>query len=88
MDQFIAFIDETIEKLGAEEKQLAESHRKDEANLVRIRMNIYDICKTVYGVCARMPAKTEWVKRRCKVSESGRVRQEPVLCRSLEEMQL
>lgn len=62
MEKFITFIDETIEKLRAEEKQLAESHRKDEANLVRIRINIYDVCKTVYGVCARMPAKKEMGK--------------------------
>lgn len=62
MEQFITFIDETIEKLRAEEKQLAESHRKDEANLVRIKMNIYDICKTVYGVCARNPVKKEMGK--------------------------
>ena len=56
MEQFIVFIDETIEKLRVEEKQLAESHRKDEANLVRIKMNIYDIAKTVYGVFSRMNA--------------------------------
>lgn len=62
MEQFVTFVDESIEKLRAEEKQLAESHRKDEANLVRIKMNIYDVCKTVYGVCARIPAKKEMGK--------------------------
>ena len=62
MEQFISFIDDTIEKLRAEEKRLAEGHRKDEANLVRIKMNIYDVCKTIYGVCARMPAKKEMAK--------------------------
>ena len=62
MEQFITFIDETIEKMRAEEKMLAESHRKDEANLMRIKMNIYDVCKTVYGVCARMPAKKDMDK--------------------------
>lgn len=62
MEDFIAYIEETIENLRVEEKLLAESHRKDEANLVRIRMNIYDVCKTVYGVCSRMPAKEEMGK--------------------------
>jgi len=62
MEEFIKFIDETIEKLRTEERHLVESNRKDEANLVRIKMNIYDVCKTVYGVCARMPAKKEMGK--------------------------
>lgn len=59
MEKFIKFIEQTIETLQKEEKALAESARKDEANLVRIKMNIYDICKTVYGVCARMPEKNQ-----------------------------
>ena len=57
MEEFIAFIDKTIDMLKAEEKLLVDGHRKDEANLVRVKMNIYDVCKTVYGVCSRMPSK-------------------------------
>lgn len=62
MERFITFIDETINNLRAQEKQLAEDARKDEANLVRIKINIYDVCRTVYGVCVRMPAKAEMGK--------------------------
>ena len=34
--------------LGKEEKQLIASERKDEANLVKVKNNIYGVCKTIY----------------------------------------
>ncbi len=48
METLITYIDECIEKLSQEEKKLAESDRKDEANLVKIRINVYGICKIYY----------------------------------------
>ena len=50
MNAYINYLSSEIAQLQEQEKLLASSYRKDEANLARIRMNILDICKTVYGV--------------------------------------
>lgn len=50
METFITYIDESTEKLSQEEKVLAESDRKDEANLVKIRINVYGICKIYFEI--------------------------------------
>lgn len=50
MEQFIKYIDESVDQLQQEEKELCASDRKDEANLVKIRMNVYEICKTIFNV--------------------------------------
>lgn len=47
-ETFINYIDECTEKLLQEEKKLAASDRKDEANLVKIRINVYGICKIYF----------------------------------------
>lgn len=52
MEQFISYIDETVNALQEKERALAQSDRKDEANLVKIQINIYGVCRTVYdAVC-------------------------------------
>lgn len=33
-----------------QEQEFVQTNRKDEANLLRIKMNICDICKTIYNV--------------------------------------
>lgn len=53
MDKFITYIEESIAKLQQEENMLISSDRKDEANLVKIRINIYGICRTILQVIAK-----------------------------------
>ena len=52
MQEFIIYIEESIQKLEQEEQLLASSDRKDEANLLKIRINIFGICKTILNVVA------------------------------------
>ena len=53
MKAFLKYIDKTVENLKQEEEKLASTDRKDEANLVKVRINVYGICKTVYQVFAQ-----------------------------------
>ena len=53
MDKFIAYLDETVEKLEVEKEELYSSDREDEANFVKIKMNICEICKSVYQVVVK-----------------------------------
>lgn len=50
MTDFLQFLDDSIENLKKEEECLIQDARKDEANLARIQLNMYDIAKTVYSV--------------------------------------
>lgn len=50
MENFLVFIEENIARLAAEEEKLVASHRKDEANLLRIQSNVYGIGKSLYEV--------------------------------------
>ena len=50
MDKFIEYIEESVNALEKEEKELAAGERKDEANLVKIRINIYGIARSFYDV--------------------------------------
>lgn len=52
MDNFVSYIEEKIAEAEKEEKKLIESARKDEANLVRVRSNIYGVCRTIYEAAA------------------------------------
>ena len=74
MKEYIAYIDEMIAKLQKEEQNLIASDRKDEANLVKIRTNIYGIGKTVYNVVAgsgnREDIKTEYLKKMTLIPQS------------------
>ena len=56
MKKFIEYIDKSVERLQQEEKILAATDRKDESNLVKIRINVYGICKNVYQVFAQSKA--------------------------------
>lgn len=58
MNHFVAFIEEKVKLLQQEEQELAASDRKDEANLMKIRINVYGICRTVYEVYAKTKAGT------------------------------
>ena len=50
MEQFCEYIETKIFELSEKEKNLAEAYRQDDAVFVKIENNVYDICKTVFGV--------------------------------------
>lgn len=50
MNGLIEYIDKTVDALKKEEKNLVSADRKDESNLVKVQINVYGICKTVYQV--------------------------------------
>ena len=47
---FLDYIDNKIQGLKDEEVRLKNSDRKDEANLAKVKINICEICKTLYNV--------------------------------------
>ena len=53
MSAYIAHLDAAIADLQAQAAALKASGREDEATLARIQLNIHDVCRTVYNVCAR-----------------------------------
>lgn len=52
---FIEYLDNKIKGLKEEEIQLQNSNRNDEANLTKIKINICEICKTLYNVSKKEP---------------------------------
>ena len=50
MNAFTAYLNAELERLKTEEAALVSDERRDEANLARIRRNIFEICNTVHGV--------------------------------------
>ena len=55
MNDFIDYLTARIENGKEEIKKLEESGRQDDANFAKVRMNIYDVCKTVTGALASRP---------------------------------
>ena len=77
MNQFIQYIHDTIEQLQKEEQELIQSDRKDEANFVRIKMNICDICKTIYNVTEKRTTpdnlREEYLKQLKRLPENWKI---------------
>ena len=77
MNQFIHYINDTIEQLQKEEQELIQSDRKDEANFVRIKMNICDICKTIYNVTENRTTpdnlREEYLKQLTRLPENWKI---------------
>ena len=77
MEQFIIYIDETTLKLQQKEKELIASDRKDEANLIKIKINVCGICKTLYNVASKQTSKDalieDYIKRLTKLSEEWKL---------------
>lgn len=59
MNEYIEYLDKTIIELQKEENELIQTNRKDEANFIRIKRNMCDICKTVYNVHAKQKSGDE-----------------------------
>ena len=53
MSTYLEELEAAAAKLAGEAASLKASGRDDEATLARIRINIHDICCTLYQVCAR-----------------------------------
>lgn len=54
MHDFICELSDAIALLDHEIKALKAEGRDDEANFARIRLNIHEICRTVYQALARL----------------------------------
>lgn len=53
MSEFLTYLENRISETTQEEKRLIDSGRKDEANLEKIKNNVYGICKTIYEVAQK-----------------------------------
>lgn len=77
MSKYIEYLDATIEELKKQEKELVQTNRKDEANFIRIRINICDISKTIYNVSAKKNSgsalKEEYVRQLTRLPENWKV---------------
>ena len=69
---FIEYIDNKIQELKDEEMVLRKENRIDEANFVKIKINICEICKTLYNVSKKgsngQSAKEFFVQKLEKIS--------------------
>jgi len=83
---FIEYIDKKIEGYKEEELLLQNVNRNDEANFAKIKINICEICKTLYNVSKKEPTEErardfyaqkleklslEWQLSRDKAKEHG-----------------
>ena len=59
MNEFIKYLNQSIETAQQKEQELIATERKDEANLQKIRANIYGICLTVVQVVAKTKSGEE-----------------------------
>ena len=62
MNEFIKYLNQSIETAQKKEQELIITERKDEANLQKIRANIYGICLTIYEVVAKNKTGDELAK--------------------------
>lgn len=77
MNKYMDFLTDTIKELQQEEASLIASSRKDEANFLRIKSNICDICKTIYSVHAKTKQgtelKTEYIRQLTRLQENWKI---------------
>lgn len=66
MNDFIQYLKNSIENANQKEQELITTERKDEANLQKIRANIYGICRTIYEVAAKTKSGDELVEEYTK----------------------
>lgn len=67
MDMFTDYLERKITELKAKAEELEKNYRQDDAVFDRIRINVYDVCKTVYGVFEKVKPEEslygEYVKK-------------------------
>lgn len=54
MTAYLDYLDASADKLQAESRALQSSDRADEANFVKVRINVCGICKSVYEALQRV----------------------------------
>ena len=73
----MTYLDESIKTLQEEEQNLIASDRKDEANFVKIKINICDICKTIYAVSTKthdgVALKEEYIRQLTRLPENWKM---------------
>lgn len=73
-EQFIEYINNSVTEFKQEEKNLVDSDRKDESNLVKIKINVYGICKSIYESLVEMKDgeafKEGYVRKLADLSQS------------------
>ena len=77
MNAYITYLEETIRELQKEEEALILASRKDEANFAKIKINICDICKTIYNVTAKTKngaaLKEEYIRQLTRLPENWKI---------------
>lgn len=77
MERILVYIDELILKFHTEEQELIRTERKDEANFVRIKINICEISKTLYNVSAKRfngaELKEEYIRQLTRLPENWEI---------------
>lgn len=53
MKEFTTYLNKAIDIAQKKEQELITTDRKDEANLQKIRANIYGICRTIFEVVSK-----------------------------------
>lgn len=66
MNGFEDYADSKILELSKEAKNLEENYRQDEANFVKIKINIYEVCKTVFNVFLKTKQKENFFEEYLK----------------------
>ena len=54
MKNFLVYVEDKTKFYAAEEQRLVSEERKDEANIMRIRQNVYGIAKSMYEVAVKL----------------------------------
>lgn len=77
MNEYIDYLDKIIGELKKEEEELIKTNRKDEANFIRIKSNICDICRTMYRVSAGLKSgeglKEEYIRKLTRLPENWKI---------------
>ena len=77
MSKFLEYLDTTVIELKKDEKERINTNRKDEANFIKIKINICDICKTIYNVSARansgVALRDEYIRQLTRLPENWKM---------------
>jgi len=77
MNKYIEYLERTIKELKNEEAELIKTSRKDDANFIKIKINICDICKTIYNVSAKtnsgVALREEYIRQLTRLPENWKI---------------
>lgn len=59
MSEYITYLEKRMTETAKEEKRLIAAECKDEANLEKIKNNVYGICKTMYEVAQKQTKRKD-----------------------------